>query len=101
VGALPTDTSMKYLARKTDGRLLQQDEESGLWNFADGESSRSYSREELPNDYFEEVVESDFEMLKERGIKYYKFLSWQSRSDGHGGRKGGTMEEFINKCNEI
>ena len=41
------------------------------------------------------MTEDDFPALEEKGKDYYEFISWQGRSDGHGGSKGGTREEFL------
>jgi len=40
------------------------------------------------------VAEDEFPSLIQRGEEYYAYLSWSSRPDGHGGSKGGTIEEF-------
>lgn len=91
----------KYLARPDDG---------GVWSL--NEDGLTYSskrfKEENPNNIthkhqyqtliacgFYEVTEDDFPSLEEKERDFYEFMIWQDRSDGHGGSKGGTREEFI------
>jgi len=46
---------------------------------------------------FKPCTKEDFKWLKEKHEEYYAWLSWTTRSDGHGGCKGGTIEEFRNR----
>lgn len=41
------------------------------------------------------ILESDFPKMEARSEQYYSFLSWHTRSDDHGGIKGGTFEEWL------
>lgn len=95
----------KYLARRSDGAVLKRNDD-GTYSFTGdpvkGESPeldkamsrRRYPRELLSDTSFEEVTEKDFPWLRLRHEEYYAYHSWASRSDGHGGCKGGTIEEF-------
>lgn len=95
----------KYLARPTD---------YAIWSI--NKDGRTYSsmkqKEKFPDSLhqktpyqtlidfeFYPVEEKDFFDLEMRGREYYEFLKWQSRSDGHGGIKGGTIEEFRRQKN--
>lgn len=40
-------------------------------------------------------TEKELKEIKAKNDLYYKWLSWAGRSDGHGGAKGGTFEEFL------
>lgn len=46
---------------------------------------------------FYPATEEDFPALEKKRQEYVAFTVWQNRSDGHGGIKGGTMEEFLKK----
>lgn len=41
------------------------------------------------------IDETEIEIYVKKNIEYHKFISWQNRSDGHGGIKGGTYEEYL------
>jgi len=41
------------------------------------------------------IDESELDFYEQKCTEHYKFLSWQYRSDGHGGSKGGTLEECL------
>jgi len=49
---------------------------------------------------FIKCTESDFSWIREKHKTYYEYLSWSTRSDGHGGSKGGTMKEFLKRKHE-
>lgn len=90
----------KYYARKTDGSILELNE-NGTYSFMESKRrnngyAHEYSSEIIiDNPNFEEVTESDFPRMELRGEQYYNYLSWSTRSDGHGGCKGGTFEEWL------
>jgi hypothetical protein len=46
---------------------------------------------------FKPCTKADFKELAAKKKEYYEWLSWSCRNDGHGGCKGGTMEEFRNR----
>lgn len=95
-----------YLARPSDGEVFSLNEDKETY-------SSKYSKEKWPdnihNEYsyeslllydFYEVQESDFDELKQKNKEYHEYMSWFTRSDGHGGIKGGTLEEFRNLTNK-
>ena len=43
----------------------------------------------------EKDEESEIEIFEKKCNEHYKFITWQNRSDGHGGVKGGTYEEYL------
>jgi hypothetical protein len=90
----------QYLARPTDGTVFSLNEDGITYSVKE-------NKEKTPNNIhhkhtfsllifsgFFEVEEKDFPELEAKGKEYYEFLSWTNRSDGHGGVKGGTIEEF-------
>jgi hypothetical protein len=89
---------MKYLARITDGAIFKENED-GTFSMVDSlmASPYRYSKDQLSYPMFEEVTEKDFPYLKKRMKEYYSYLAWANRNDGHGGCKGGTIEEFREK----
>lgn len=44
---------------------------------------------------FVPCTEAELPALKEKHDLYYEWVTWSGRSDGHGGCKGGTMEEYL------
>lgn len=96
----------KYLVRPHDFHIWDLDESNGCY--------RSYSTRTVtyddgtrptaqPNHTFELLTNIyDFFPIEEGELEYYEvkhddymgFMSWQHRSDGHGGCKGGTREEY-------
>ncbi len=85
----------KYLARRSDGAILKENDD-GTFSFIDTHmvSAYRYDRKALTHAAFEEITERDFPFMENRKNEYYAYESWASRSDGHGGCKGGTIEEF-------
>ena len=90
----------KYYARKTDGLVLELNE-NGTYSFIESkERNHGYAYEYPPeiitlSSDFEPISESDFPRMKLREEQYYSYLNWATRSDGHGGCKGGTLEEWL------
>lgn len=90
----------KYLARPSDGSVWSINED--LVTYSSKQSKEEFpdilhhehSYDSLINSGFYPVTESDFPDLKAMQNEYYEYLSWASRSDGHGDAKGGTIEEF-------
>lgn len=98
-----------YLVRPEDSHIFELDESNYCYR-----SYEKYPREHRPTAYdhftFQNLTENynffpiDAEELsywEEKHQYYLNFLNWQSRPDGHGHRKGGTMEEYIQYCNTL
>lgn len=99
VGTLMGDLP-RFMYRPNDFSIFQRVDEA---NFVMQDNiERQWVGNKYPHDVlvihgFIPCSEEDFEGLKEKHDLHYEFLSWQSRSDGHGGSKGGTFEEFLKK----
>jgi hypothetical protein len=97
----------KYLVRPHDFNIFDLDESNGCYRgwsrtpttYGDGTRPNAMSHftfENLTENYgFFPIDENELETYEEKSDEYYKFLSWQSRSDGHGGSKGGSYEEYL------
>jgi hypothetical protein len=90
----------RYLARPSDGTVFSLNKDGKTYSMKESKDERPFN---LHHEYklshlisldFYEVQESEFPALKKIGEEYLEFTSWTSRSDGHGGCKGGTFEEF-------
>jgi hypothetical protein len=46
------------------------------------------------NHNFFPIDESELQTYEGKNNEYHKFINWTTRSDGHGGSKGGTYEEY-------
>ncbi len=93
----------KYLVRLDDYHIFELDASNNCY--------RSYELREIENRHdaydhftFENLTKNygffpinarEIEVYEKQNNLYNKWLSWSSRSDGHGGTKGGTMEEYI------
>ena len=62
-------------------------------------SGNTYSYETLVDHKFIPCNEEDLPALKEKEDLYYEWMSWSTRPDGHGGNKGGTMEQYLKMKN--
>jgi len=91
-------TKSKYLYRPSDYSIFQMIE-NGEYTHKDNIDrewiGNTYDYETLIDHGFKPCTEDDFDWLKEKHDEYYEYLSWSHRSDGHGGAKGGTFEEFL------
>lgn len=95
----------KYLVRGNDYSIFDLDESNNCYRgrkpitYEDGtrlNAMEHFTFKNLTQNYgFFEIEESEIETYEQKCDEHYKFLSWQSRSDGHGGSKGGTHEEYI------
>lgn len=91
----------KYLARPTDGEVWVLNEDRSTYSNLDFKTNYpehiqyKHSLILLKNIGFYAVTEDDFADLKKKGEVYMDYLKWSGRPDGHGGCKGGTMEEFL------
>jgi len=89
----------KYLVRPTDFSLFVKTE-SGEYthelNVRHKWTGNTYTYERLVDSFnFFPCTEKELKKIKEKNDLYYKWMSWTTRSDGHGGVKGGTFEEFL------
>jgi hypothetical protein len=91
----------KWIARTSDGEIFYL-RESGKYSMDDSKfPSYEYEIEHLTEPSFEKVWEENHLNFWEERKKFYSdYIQWFTRSDGHGGRKGGTIEEYLNtlKC---
>ena len=91
----------KYLARPDDGEVWSLNDDNLTYSskrFKDEHPdhiTHKHAYETLIACEFYSVTEDDFPALEEKGKDFYEFISWQGRSDGHGGSKGGTRKEFL------
>ena len=97
----------KYLVRPDDFSIFDLDESNGCYRgwsrkpitYGDGTRPNAQSHftfENLTQNYgFFPIEENQIEIYEKKSDEYYDFLSWQHRSDGHGGSKGGTHEEYL------
>jgi hypothetical protein len=90
----------KYLAREDDGAIWSLNDDLETYSSKEHKemfpehSTHKYSYKVLIDCGFNSVTEDDLESLEEKQKEYHEYLSWASRSDGHGNAKGGTIEEF-------
>lgn len=93
----------KYLYRPNDYTVFYRVEtEEGFTyiheiNHERGYTGHGYQYETLIACDFKPCTKADFKWLKEKNEEYYDWLSWSHRPDGHGGCKGGTIEEYRNR----
>lgn len=93
----------KYLVRPYDYQLFELDSSNNCYRsyeVAEKENRPNaydhFTLENLINNYdFFEINENEIDVYEKKNAIYHKWLSWSSRSDGHGGTKGGTMEEYL------
>jgi len=60
-----------------------------------------YSYECLCSHNFIPCTESEFPLLKENHDQWMEYMKWYTRSDGHGGSKGGSFDEFLKFKNTL
>jgi len=93
----------KYFYRPTDYAIFQMtdsDEYTHKNNIDREWVGNLYDYTTLIGCGFKPCTEDDFDWLKEKHDLHYEYVSWASRSDGHGGSKGGTFEEFLKQKNK-
>jgi hypothetical protein len=83
-----------WIARTSDGEIFYL-RDNGKYSMEDsGFPSYEYDIWHLTEPSFRYVwEEKDLEFWKERKKFYSDYIQWFTRSDGHGGKKGGTEEE--------
>ncbi len=96
----------KFLVRPHDFHIWELDESNGCYRsyttrsvtYSDGtrpNAQPNYTFERLTETYdFFPIDEDELEYNEKKNDYYTKFTIWQCRSDGHGGSKGGTEEEY-------
>lgn len=104
---MKTNKKPKYLVRPRDYHIWVLDPSNGCYRsyscrnvkHADGtevQASPHMTFESLTEVYdFFPITKDQIETYEKKNQEYYDFVSWQSRSDGHGGCKGGTFGEYI------
>ena len=97
----------EYLVRLHDCHIFDVDPNNGCYRswsnrkITDNEGNRPtayehFTADNLMNKYgFIAITEDEIKEYEEKGEKTRAFINWQLRSDGHGGCKGGTYEEFL------
>ena len=99
----------KYLVRPSDSHIFDLDESNGCYRsystrtvtYNDGtrpNAQTHFTYKNLTENYdFIPINEDELDKYKEKHELYREFVRWRSRPDGHGGCKGGTMEEYLNR----
>lgn len=86
----------KYLVRPSDYTIFYHrtfNNEDGYYSIRVGSSYHKY--ENLINLGFYSCEEHELDEMNEKNKLYNKWLTWFNRSDGHGGIKGGTYDEYL------
>ncbi len=95
----------KYLVRPGDMLIFEIDESNGCYRVYDEKEIKNrpnaykhFSYENLTqNHHFFPIEKDKLDVYKHFNSIYYKFLSWEGRPDGHGGSKGGTFKDFLER----
>jgi hypothetical protein len=95
-----------YLVRPHDFHIWEIDPENGCYRsystrdvtYPDGtrpnaQETHTYDILTKNHDFFP-ITSKELPIYEEKNHYYHGFISWQSRSDGHDGIKGGTEEEY-------
>lgn len=93
----------KYLYRSNDYTIFVKQEDNKYRMQMDIERdwvTDGYEYDVLMGHGFLPCTEDDFGWLKIKHEQYYDYLSWTSRNDGHGGCKGGTMDEYLRRFSD-
>lgn len=92
----------KYLVRPNDFQIFELDENENYYKLKIKGLKLSgmpfWTYKLLNNLGFFPIEEDEIPIYENKHNEYIKFISWQSRPDGHGGSKGGTFEEYKRKC---
>jgi hypothetical protein len=97
---------MKYLVRPSDYHIFEIDNSNQCYRsyttqvtYTDGtrpNAQVSFTFENLTMNYgFIPINEGELEKYKELHEAHMNYIMWSRRSDGHGGTKGGTLEEYL------
>lgn len=97
----------KYLVRPNDMHIFEMDKSNSCYrSYTNRNVTRMdglrplaqehFTYENLTEDYnFFPIDELDIPMYEYFNNIYHKYINWTTRSDGHGGSKGGTFEEYL------
>ncbi len=91
----------KYLVRPSDMEIFVIDESNGCYKIYSGDDSSPqalsyFTFDNLTKNYnFFPIDERDVSIYKYFSNIYIDYISWACRSNGHGGVKGGTFEEYL------
>ena len=91
----------KFLVRPSDSAIyvLQEDgkyiSKHTLDKNIQNHIGNRFTYETLTSHDFYICTEKDFPRLERAEKLFHEFTNWKCRPDGHGGIKGGTMEEFL------
>ena len=96
----------KYLVRPNDYHIFEVDNSNGCYrsylnrNITRSDGTRPNAQSHftfgvLTNNFdFFPIEESMIEYYTEKNKEYLEYMKWYNRPDGHGGVKGGSIEEF-------
>lgn len=95
----------KYLVRPGDFSIFEIDPSNNCYRGYNGPTDSAgnkpkaydhFTYDILVNGYgFFPISEDEIPIYEKKCHEHYEFVSWQCRSDGHDGTKGGTYEEFL------
>lgn len=97
----------KYLVRPNDYAIFDLDESNGCYRswsrkpitYSDGtrpNAMKHFTYENLTLNYnFFPIEETELSYYEDKHNEHMEFILWESRSDGHGGIKGGSYEEYL------
>jgi hypothetical protein len=103
----------KYLVRPNDMHIFEMDKSNSCYRSYTTRDVRRpsglrplaqehFTYENLTEDYnFFPIEKLDIPMYEYFNNIRTQYVSWQARSDGHGGVKGGTFEEYLEYYNMI
>ncbi len=86
----------RYLARICDGTIFYLNNKTKKYSTG-LRSGHAYTYECLMGVYagsFEPIKKSQFPEMQQRAREFSAYVKWKTRPDGHGGIKGGSIEEF-------
>ena len=99
----------EYLVRPRDSHIWELDESNGCYRSyttrsvtrSDGSRPNAqlhFTFENLTQNYgFFPILESEIEVYEQKNDINTNYIKWSCRPDGHGGCKGGTMKEYLDK----